>query len=120
MDEESRGRLAAQAWARLQHRPQAERETIARAALNTLASEGESLAYVWIRSKVDGLSVRDIAKELRDDGVQISPATVQRYIEDAQQLLISTIEAILDIVDQDVSLDVITALTERSVKEEKS
>src|SRR5262245_42433897 len=120
MDEERKRRIVEHAWTRLQRRPQAERETIARAALNTLATEGESLAYVWIRSKVDGCSVRDIAKELRDDGVQISPATVQRYIEDAQQLLLSTIDAILDIIELDASLDVVATLAERSSKEEKS
>lgn len=120
MDERSKRHMAEQAWARLQQRPQAEREAIARAALNTLATEGESLAYVWIRSKVDGCSVRDIARELRGDGVQISPATVQRYVEDAQQLLLSTIEAILDMVEIEGCLDTIVALTERPAKEEKS
>jgi hypothetical protein len=119
MDEHSKRRIVEQAWARLQRRPQAEREAIARAALNTLATEGESLAYVWIRSKVDGRSVREIAKELRDDGIQISPATVQRYVEDAQQLLLSTIDVILDVLDLDASLDAVTALAERSTKEEK-
>jgi hypothetical protein len=120
MDQESKRQMVEQAWARLQRRPQVEREAIARAALNTLATEGESLAYVWIRSKVDGRSVREIARELRDDGVQISPATVQRYVEDAQQLLLSTIDAILDVLDMDASLDAVIALAERSTKEEKS
>jgi hypothetical protein len=114
-----RDEAAEQAWARLLRRPKAERETIARAALNTLAAEGESLAYVWIRSKVDGLSVRDIAKELRDDGVQISPATVQRYIEEAHNLLVSAIDAILDVLDLDASLDSVVALGDRSTEEEE-
>lgn len=111
--------MAEQAWIRLLQRPKAERETIACAALNTLAAEGESLAYVWIRSKVDGLSVREIAKELRDDGVQISPATVQRYIEEAHNLLLSTIDAILDVLDLDASLDSVVALGVRSTEEEE-
>lgn len=108
-----------QAWIRLLQRPQAERETIARAALNTLAAEGESLAYVWIRGKVDGLSIREIAKELRNDGVQISPATVQRYIEEAHNLLLSTIDAILDVLDLDASLDSVVAFGTRSTEEEE-
>lgn len=120
MDQRRKDLLADQAWERLRRRPHAEQQAIARAALNTLASEGESLAYVWVRSKVDGRSVREIAQELRDDGVEISPATVQRYVDDAQQLLLSTIDAILDVLDLDASLDVVTALAERSTKEEDS
>jgi hypothetical protein len=120
MDERDRNRLGRQAWARLLRRPQDERQAIARAALNTLAAEGESLAYVWIRSRVDGQSVRDIAKELRRHGVSISPATVQRYIEDAHQLLLSTIDAILDLVDLDASIDDVTAIARRNPKEDQS
>lgn len=119
MDGRSRERLAEGVWNRLQRRPQGERDAIVRAALNTLATEGESLAYVWIRSKVDGRSVREIAKELRDDGVLISPATVQRYVEEAHQLLLSTIEAILDVLDLDPSLDAVAALAEGTPKEEE-
>jgi hypothetical protein len=119
MSRQSRERLTELAWARLERRPKAERETIARAALNTLAAEGESLAYVWIRSKVDGLSVREIAKELRDDGVQISSATVQRYIDEAHNLLVGTIDAILDVLDLDASLDSVVNLGEASAEEEE-
>lgn len=111
--------MAERAWTRLLLRPKAERETIARAALNTLAAEGESLAYVWIRSRVDGLSVREIAKELRDDGVQISSATVQRYIDEAHHLLLGTIDAILDVLDLDASLDAVVTFGGRSTEEEE-
>ena len=111
--------MVEQAWARMLRRPKAERETIACAALNTLAVEGESLAYIWIRSRVDGLSVREIAKELRDDGVQISSATVQRYIDEAHNLLVSTIDAILDVLDLDASLDSVVHLGEVGTEEEE-
>jgi hypothetical protein len=119
MGQQSRERVAERAWERLLRRPKAERETIACAALNTLAAEGESLAYVWIRSKVDGLSIRDVAKELRADGVQISPATVQRYIDEAHNLLLGTIDAILDVLDLDASLDTVVTFSERSTEEEE-
>jgi hypothetical protein len=120
MDARSRQQFAERTWDRLQRRPAAERDAIARAALNTLTSEGESLAYVWVRSKVDGRSVREIAKELRDDGVQISPATVQRYIEEAHQLLLATVEAILDLLDLDPTLDAVATFRQDAPKEEES